>query len=160
MSHDIFKPSNLIGCLENKTADWAQTRKRAIVTRPFPSPGGRGLGTRLSLLEDGVYIKACLGEYFVCSTFELRGSIYFATASSVPRICIYLSCVYHKYRMIKSTTRSIWTGSEQDNDANVFSFPHGGSPYYDSDLESQQILQLRLLFFICSSLSCRSCFVD
>ena len=49
MSHDIFKPSNLIGCLENKTADSAQTRKRAIVTRPFPSPGGRGLGTRLSL---------------------------------------------------------------------------------------------------------------
>ena len=48
MSHDIFKPSNLIGCLENKTADSAQTRKRAIVTRPFPSPGGRGLGTRLS----------------------------------------------------------------------------------------------------------------
>ena len=47
MSHDIFKPSNLIGCLENKTADSAQTRKRAIVTRPFPSPGGRGLGTRL-----------------------------------------------------------------------------------------------------------------
>ena len=48
MSHDIFKPSNLIGCLENKTADSAQTRKRAIVTGPFPSPGGRGLGTRLS----------------------------------------------------------------------------------------------------------------
>ena len=47
MSHDIFKPSNLIGCLENKIADSAQTRKRAIVTRPFPSPGGRGLGTRL-----------------------------------------------------------------------------------------------------------------
>ena len=47
MSHDIFKPSNLIGCLENKTADSAQTRKRAIVTRLFPSPGGRGLGTRL-----------------------------------------------------------------------------------------------------------------
>ena len=47
MSHDIFKPSNLIGCLENKTADSTQTRKRAIVTRPFPSPGGRGLGTRL-----------------------------------------------------------------------------------------------------------------
>ena len=49
MSHDIFKPSNLIGCLENKTADSAQTRKRAIVTRPFPSPGGRGLGTRLRI---------------------------------------------------------------------------------------------------------------
>ena len=51
MSHDIFKPSNLIGCLENKTADSAQTRKRAIVTRPFPSPGGRGLGTRLLYSE-------------------------------------------------------------------------------------------------------------
>ena len=50
--------------------------------------------------------------------------------------------------MIKSTTRSIWTGGEQDNDANVFSFPHGGSPCYESDLESQQILQLRLLFFL------------
>ena len=36
MSHDIFKPSNLIGCLENKTADSAQTRKRAIATDPFP----------------------------------------------------------------------------------------------------------------------------
>ena len=47
MSHDnIFKTSNLIGCLENKTADSAQTRKRAI-TRPFPSLGGRGLDTRL-----------------------------------------------------------------------------------------------------------------
>ena len=32
MSHDIFKPSNLIGCLENETADSAQTRKRAIVS--------------------------------------------------------------------------------------------------------------------------------
>ena len=47
MSHDIFKPSNLIGCLENKTADSAQTRKRAIVTRPCPSPERRSLGTRL-----------------------------------------------------------------------------------------------------------------
>ena len=54
MSHDIFKPSNLIGCLENKTADSAQTRKRAIVTRPFPSPGGRGLGTRLTCVGLGV----------------------------------------------------------------------------------------------------------
>ena len=47
MSHDIFKPSNLIGCLKSKTADLAQSRKRAIVTRPFPSLGGRGLGTRV-----------------------------------------------------------------------------------------------------------------
>ena len=54
MSHDIFKPSNLIGCFENKTADSAQTRKRAIVTRPFPSPGGRGLGTRLPHHTRGV----------------------------------------------------------------------------------------------------------
>ena len=51
MSHDMFKPSNLIGCLENKTADSAQTRKRAIVTRPFPSTGGQGLGTRLTKLQ-------------------------------------------------------------------------------------------------------------
>ena len=52
MSHDIFKPSNLIGCLENKTADSAQTRKRAIVTRPFP------------LLEGGVWVR----DYFIVSS--------------------------------------------------------------------------------------------
>ena len=47
MSHDIFKPSNLIGCLENKSADLALTIKCAIITTPFPSLGGRGLGMRL-----------------------------------------------------------------------------------------------------------------
>ena len=62
MSHDIFKPSNLIGCLENKTADLAQTRKCAIVTRPFPSPGGQGLGTRLACMR----IESC-GPYVTCT---------------------------------------------------------------------------------------------
>ena len=34
-------------------ADSAQTRNRAIVTRPFPSLGGRGLGTRLFTHSSG-----------------------------------------------------------------------------------------------------------
>ena len=67
MSHDIFKPSNLIGCLENKTADSAQTRKRAIVTRPFPSPGGRGLGTRLGLPQP-------IAETLCCNAERMRAS--------------------------------------------------------------------------------------
>ena len=55
MSHDIFKPSILIGCLENNTADSAQTTKRAIVTRPFPSPW------RASGHETSVCVCVCAG---------------------------------------------------------------------------------------------------
>ena len=76
MSHDIFKPSNLIGCLENKTADSAQTRKCAIVTRPFPSPGGRGLGTRLGI------------EWLYCISSIITGSITH-TLSAVHMVCAF-----------------------------------------------------------------------
>ena len=75
MSHDIIKPSNLIGCLENKTADSAQRRKRAIVTRPFPSPGGRGLGTRpspcVSSAESAIY-----STFHLLSRLDRNADIY------------------------------------------------------------------------------------